>query len=52
MINFEDGSCGGGSGEIEVHLTNGKVHIYYSSEAIKKYVSPLTFSTVAWRELG
>jgi hypothetical protein len=54
MINNEDGgSCGGGSAEERFELNVGRLHIYYSAEAIQNYAEPFldALKVIAWREI-
>lgn len=55
MINYDDNdqaTCSGGSDEERFHLRRGKIHIYYSTEAIQNYAMPFGgLTTLAWREL-
>ena len=51
MINRNDGACSDGSGEERLEFKKGMAHVYYSSDAIAKFAAPLSFDTLAWREL-
>jgi len=52
MINRNDGACSGGSAEERLEFKKGMAHVYYSSDAIFRFASPLAISTLAWRELS
>ena len=41
-----------GNGVEEFRLSKGKMHVYYSCEAIRSYVPGAGLQTIAWRELA